>query len=143
VTCSQALPWTSKATAQNFRHSAVGFRRDTSLYQRLPPQLVGMLLAVMSKKRTVNLLDLDDHLLCEVFKSLSVHDKQQNVQRTCLRFRSALQRPSIVEAWGSISVTPPGDIEARRRIGRLVTWILERKLGERHGLAVDCQCMSS
>ena len=83
------------------------------------------LIAGMVDTMVTNLLDLDDHLLCEVFKSVTVHDKQQNVQRTCLRFRSVVQRPSIVEAWGSIRVTPPRDTDASRRIGRLVTWILE------------------
>lgn len=77
------------------------------------------------------LLDLDDHLLCEIFKSLSVRDKQNNVQLACMRFRSVLQRPSIVETWGSVSVKLLPDTETSpQRITRLIAWLLDRKSGQ-------------
>ena len=97
------------------------------------------LAAGMVDMMVTNLLDLDDHLLCEVFKSLSVHDKQQNVQRTCLRFRSVLQHPSSAETWGCTTAAPRPVTEASpESISRLITWLLDRKSGESHRLAVAC-----
>jgi hypothetical protein len=77
------------------------------------------------------LLDLDDHLLCEIFKSLSVRDKANRVQLTCLRFRSVLQRPSILDTWGRVTVNLLPDTEkSPQRITRLIAWLLNRKSGE-------------
>jgi hypothetical protein len=79
----------------------------------------------------LRLLDLDDHLLCEVFKSLSVRGKQNNVQLTCLRFRSVLQRPSIVETWVRVTVKLlPDTGTSPQRITQLIAWLMDRKSGE-------------
>jgi hypothetical protein len=89
--------------------------------------------AGMVDTMVTNLLDLDDHLLCEVFKSLSVHDKQQNVQRTCLRFRSVLQHPSFADTWGCITVKMLPDTEASpQSISELTNWLRDRMSGKRH-----------
>jgi hypothetical protein len=85
------------------------------------------------KPKPTALLDLDDHLLCEIFSSLSVRDKQQYVQRTCLRFRSVLQRPSLGTTWGCITVKlQPPTRPSPQDITRLITWVLDRKSGGRH-----------
>jgi hypothetical protein len=87
----------------------------------------------MVKPKPTDLLDLDDHLLCEIFKSVSVHDKQQNVQRTCLRFRSVLRHPSFEDTWGCITVKMLPDTDASpQSITRLINWLLDRVPGERH-----------
>jgi hypothetical protein len=79
------------------------------------------------------LLDLDDHLLCEILKSVSTYDKRQHVQRACMRFREVLQRPSFSKAWGSVAVI----LQRCTDIGpdsvlRLITWLLERKSGTQY-----------
>jgi hypothetical protein len=69
-------------------------------------------------------------LLCEVFKSLSVHDKQQYVQRTCLRFRAVLRHPSFVDTWGCINVKLLPDTDTSpQSISRLISWLLDRMPG--------------
>ena len=83
-----------------------------------------------SSQRSATLLDMDDHLLCEIFKSVSTYDKLQHVQRACMRFRNVLQRPSIPETWGCVAVKVQQDTDTSpESLRRLVTWLLDRKSG--------------
>ena len=73
---------------------------------------------------------MDDHLLCEIFKSVSTCDKLQHVQRACMHFRNVLQRPSFPEAWGCLAVKMRHDTDTSpESLRRLVTWLLDRKSG--------------
>jgi hypothetical protein len=83
-----------------------------------------------SSPRSATLLDLDDHLLCEVFKSVSTYDKQQHVQRACMRFRRVLQQPSFSETWGHVVVKMQHDTDTSPgSLRRLISWLLYRKSG--------------
>ena len=136
VTCSSA------SASKGFMHRTHQSRVGKYIASNCPPLPVlyrYMHIAVMADTRVANLLDLDDHLLYEVFKSLSVRDKQQNVQLACLRFRAVLQRPSSAETWGCITVkSRPYTQASPESILRLITWLLNRKSGESHTLAVGC-----
>lgn len=53
---------------------------------------------------TPSLLQLNDTLLTEVFKLVSVTDKSTALQRTCMRFRRLLQNSIARDAWGHVTV---------------------------------------
>jgi hypothetical protein len=83
-----------------------------------------------ASKRPMQLLELPDELLSEVLRHVSVTDKQQHVQRWCMRFRRLLKQPFAPGTWGSIGVRLSHENDTAAQLKPLLQWVVSRQPGD-------------
>lgn len=80
--------------------------------------------------QSVQLFDLHDTLLHEISRHVSLHDKQNNVQRTCKRLRRLLQHP-VAGTWGAIKLRITDDTPLRPpQLTTMLQWMILCQTGD-------------